>query len=154
MSKGLLAICAGSLIIGNMSVAVAQNASYDTAALRIEGHLGDMRLVRGVDGAVIGKVGVFRGTNVADFVKSSEKAAVEAKIFGRDYGPGTWFVAIGIAMLGINLGVSQIHDVNRAIPTALLLVGTGSLVYGAGRLERACNALARSIWWYNRDLAR
>lgn len=154
MSRAMLAIYAGCLIIGNVSVMTGQTFSYDNSALRIEGHLGDIRVVRGVDGTVIGKVGVVRGANLAELVKSSDRAVLEAETFARDYRPGTWFVAIGIAALGINLGVSQIPDVNRAITTGLLLVGTGSLVYGAGRMERAVNALARSIWWYNRDLAR
>jgi hypothetical protein len=130
----------------------AQTTPYDEGALRIEGHRGDMRIVRGINGTVVGRVGILRRLNVAQLVGSSERAAVEARTFSRDYEPGTWLVALGIATLGVNLGASQIHDVNRGITTGLLLAGTSFIIYGAGKLERAYNALARSIWWYNRDL--
>ena len=85
-------------------------------------------------------------------VASSEKATIEAKAFARDYKPGVLLLSLGIATLGAGIGVSEIHDVNQVITTGLMLAGTGLIVYGAGRLENAYNALSRSIWWYNRDL--
>ena len=133
---------------------IAQESSYETRALRIEGHHGDTRIVRGAEGNVVGTIGVFRGVNVAQLVSESDRATAEAKRFAHDYGPGTMFLSLGIATLGASIGASRINDVNRSITTSLTLVSTGLIVYGAGRLQNAYNALERSIWWYNRDLKR
>ena len=149
----LSAFVAMHIALGGVSVLTAQEApTYDDNALRLDGHLGDVRIVRGAEGTVVGKISSFRGIDVAKLVSSSEKATIEAKKFEHDYGPGTWLASLGIATLGVWIGVSRIGDVDRGITTGLLLVGTSSLVYGAGRMQNAYNALSRSIWWYNRDL--
>jgi F420-dependent methylenetetrahydromethanopterin dehydrogenase len=151
----LFACVAAHIALSAVSVLTAQEGtSYDDNALRLEGHVGDVRIVRGAQGTVLGKVGVFRGIDVAKLVTSSEKATIEAKNFAHDYGPGTWLTSLGIATLGAAIGVSRIHDVNSSITTGLMLAGTGLIVYGGSRLESAYNALSRSVWWYNRDLKR
>src|SRR3954467_4560970 len=144
--------------LGMMAIAshgarlIAQGARYEDNALRVEDSRGDMRIVRGTEGTVVARIGVFRGTDIVKLVQSSERAAVEAKRFARDYKPGTLSLALGIATLGAGIGVSRMRDVNASITTSLLISGTALIVYGAGRLENAYNALARSLWWYNRDL--
>jgi hypothetical protein len=130
----------------------AQESTYENNALRIEDSRGDMRIVRGNPGTVVGRIGVFHGTDIVRLVQSSERAAVEARSFARDYKPGTLSLAVGIATLGAGIGVSRMQGVNSGFSTGLLLSGTALIVYGAGRLENAYNALARSLWWYNRDL--
>lgn len=150
---GVLLIVSCALVT-QATAAIAQESTYETRALRIEGHRGDTRIVRGADGSLVGTIGVFRGVNVAQLVSESDKATLEAKRFARDYGPGTLFLSLGIATLGASIGVSRINDVNRSITTGLTLASTGLIVYGAGRLQSAYNALERSIWWYNRDLKR
>jgi hypothetical protein len=156
MGRFILSACmAAHIALSGISVLTAQEGtSYDDNALRLEGHVGDVRIVRGAQGTVLGKVGVFRGIDVAKLVSSSEKATIEAKNFAHDYGPGTWLLSLGIATLGAGIGVSRIHDVNSGLTTGLMLAGTGLIVYGGGRLESAYNALSRSVWWYNRDLKR
>lgn len=141
-------------IAAHAAAAVAQESNYETRALRIEGHRGDTRIVRGADGSVVGTIGIFRGVNVAELVSESDRATFEAKRFAHDYGPGTLFLSVGIATLGASIGVSRINDVSPGIKTGLTLVSTGLIVYGAGRLQDAYNALERSIWWYNRDLRK
>jgi hypothetical protein len=156
MPRFILAACvAAHIALGGVSVVTAQEgATYDDNALRLEGHIGDVRIVRGVHGTVLGKIGVFRGIDIARLVSPSERATIEAKNFAQNYGPGTWLTSLGIATLGAAIGVSRIHDVNSSITTGLMLAGTGLIVYGGGRLESAYNALSRSVWWYNRDLKR
>ena len=156
MPRFILSACvAAHIALSGVSVLTAQEGTtYDDSALRLEGHVGDVRIVRGVQGTVLGRIGVFRGIDVAKLVSPSEKATIEAKNFARDYGPGTWLTSLGIATLGTWIGVSQIHDVNRGIATGLLLAGSGLIAYGGGRLQNAYNALSRSVWWYNRDLTR
>ena len=113
-----------------------------------------MRILRGSEGKVVARVGVFHSSDVVRLVASSDRATVEARKFARDYKPGTLFLAVGIATLGAGLGVSRVGNGSHGIATALLVSGTGLVVYGAGRLEEAYNALARSLWWYNRDLTK
>jgi F420-dependent methylenetetrahydromethanopterin dehydrogenase len=153
MQRLLLAhLAAACLMLARAPVLNAQGGTYDDNALRVEGQRGDFRIVRGTEGTLVGKIGVFRGVDVTKLVASSEKATIEAKTFVRDYKPGVLLLSLGIATLGASIGVSDILDINRGIPAGLMLVGTGLIVYGAGRLENAYNALSRSIWWYNRDL--
>ena len=155
MSRLFLVLFVGvSVTAGGSAMLTAQEIGYDSSALRVEGHVGDVRIVRGADGTVLGRIGVFRGIDVAKLVSKSEKATVEAKKFSHDYGPGTWLAALGIATLGAAIGVSRIQDMNSSITAGLTLAGTGLIAYGGGRLESAYNALSRSIWWYNRDLRR
>ncbi|MEO8910498.1 MAG: hypothetical protein ABI408_09755 [Gemmatimonadaceae bacterium] len=142
------------LTLGGPAVLAAQDGTYDENALRIEGHQGDARIVRGVQGTVLARINGFRATDVAKLVSPSEKAMAEARIFSRDFAPGGLLAGLGIAAMGAGIGVSRIDDVNRLIPVALTLGGTAFLVYGASRLQNAYNALSRSIWWYNRDLKK
>lgn len=155
MSRLFLALGVGAYLASGATAALyAQNATYEDSALRLESHLGDTRIVRGVQGTVLGRIGVFHGIDVTKVVSPSENATMEAMRFAHDYGPGTLVVALGIATLGAAVGVSQIHDVNRGITTGLTIASTGLIIYGGTRLENAYNALSRSIWWYNRDLKK
>jgi hypothetical protein len=155
MSRLLLALCVGAhLTFGGPAVLTAQDGSYDENALRIEGQSGDLRIVRGVQGTLVARISGFRTTDVAKLVAPSEHAMAEAKIFSRDYLPGSWIAGLGIATLGAAIGASRIDDVNRLIPAGLTVSAAALLIYGGGRLENAYNALARSVWWYNRDLKK
>jgi hypothetical protein len=152
--RGLIAILTGLSIAATSESSTAQQRSYDDNALRIEDSRGDMRIVRGSEGTVVGRIGVFHSTDVTRLVESSERATVEARKFVRDYRPGTLFVAVGIATLGAAIGASRAGEGSNGLTSALTVSGTGFIVYGAGRLENAYNALARSLWWYNRDLTK
>ena len=155
MSRLLLALCVGAHItLGSPTALSAQDGSYDENALRLEGHHGDVRIVRGVEGTVLAHIGGFHAADVAKVVAPSEKAMAEARIFSRDYGPGSWLAGLGIATMGAAIGASRIDDLNRAIPTGLTISAAALLIYGGGRLQNAYNALSRSIWWYNRDLKK
>jgi len=155
MSRLLLALCVGAhLTLGGPAVLSAQDGNYDENALRLEGNGGDLRIVRGVQGTVLAHISSFRKTDVAKLVAPSEHAMAEARIFSRDYLPGSWISGLGIATMGAAIGASRIHDLNRVIPAGLTISAAALLVYGGGRLQNAYNALSRSIWWYNRDLKR
>ena len=132
----------------------AQDSSYDENALRVESRLGDLQIVRGIQGTVVARAGVFHGPKVADLVSQSDQALAEAKVFERNYEPGQAFAALGIATLGAAIGASRIQDVNAAIPSALTAASFILIAYGGSKLESAYRALSRSIWFYNRDLKR
>lgn len=154
MSRLTLVVCAAQLLAMGATAMAAQESDYDEKALRVESHRGDLRIVRGLDGTVVAKSGVFRGPDVASVVGSSSNALAEAKIFQRDYGPGTTLAALGIATLGATFGAWRIEGLNQTIPTGLLIVGVSLITYGGTKMESAYRALSKAIWWYNRDLKK
>src|SRR4051812_38351803 len=133
MTRLLLGLCVGAYLgLGVPAMLTAQDKSYDESALRIEGHRGDMRIVRGVEGTVLAHIGGFRTPDVVKLVSPSEKAMIEAKTFTHDYGPASWITAAGIAAFGAGIGVSRIHDANPGISIGLTVGGTALMVYGGG----------------------
>lgn len=154
MPRLIIALCAAQLMSLGATAMGAQDSSYDENALRVESRLGDLQIVRGIQGTVVARAGVFHGPKVANLVSQSEKALAEARVFERDYEPGQSAIALGIATLGAAIGVSRIQDINAAIPSALTAASFLLIAYGGSKLESAYRALSRSIWFYNRDLKR
>jgi hypothetical protein len=153
MSRFLLALCTGSCILTmGPTLMTAQERNYDENALRIDEHGGTIRIVKGASETVVAKIGVFRAVDVAAVVSPSPKAIAEATVFQRNYRPGTWLASLGIATLGAAIGASRISGLNRAVPTSLTIVSVSLITVGGVKLETAHRALARAIWWYNRDL--
>ena len=153
MSRLLLALCTGTCILTmGPTLMTAQERNYDENALRIDEHRGTISIVRGVSETVVAKIGVFRAVDVAAVVSPSPKAVAEATVFQRNYRPGTWIASLGIVTLGAAIGASRISGMNQAISTSLTIVSVSLITYGGSRLETAHRALAKAIWWYNRDL--
>lgn len=154
MPRLTVVLCAAHLLSLGATAMIAQDSSYDQNALRVESYRGDLQIVRGIQGTVVARAGVFRGPRVAELVGQSEKALEEARIFERDYQPGQYAAALGIAMMGATIAASRIADLNTVIPAGLTGVSIVLIAYGGARLHRANQALSRAIWWYNRDLKR
>jgi hypothetical protein len=154
MPRLITALCAAQLLFLGATAMDAQDSSYDQNALRVESRLGDLQIVRGIQGTVVAQAGLFRGPKVTTLVSQSEQALAEAKVFERNYEPGQAFAALGIATLGAAIGASRIPDINAAIPSALTAASFLFIAYGGSKLERAYRALSRSIWFYNRELKR
>jgi hypothetical protein len=154
MPRLIVALCAAQLFLMGATVMSAQEASYDENALRVESRLGDLQIVRGTQGIVVARAGVFHGPRVAALVGQSEKAVAEARVFEREYAPGQTVLALGIATLGATIGASRIDEINLAIPATLSVATFSLIAYGGVKLERAYRALSKAIWWYNRDLKR
>jgi len=153
MSRVLLAVCIGiCMIIVRPGLMAGQQRSYEENALRIDEHSGTISILRGSSETVVAKIGVFRAVDVAAVVSPSPRAIAEAKVFQRNYRPGTWIASIGIATLGAAIGASRISGLNRAIPTSLTIASVSLITIGGFKLERADRALSRAVWWYNRDL--
>jgi hypothetical protein len=136
------------------TVMSAQDSTYDQNALRVESIRGEMRILRGAQGAVVARSGIFHAPQLASLVTQSHSATAEARVFERDYQPGQYIAGFGLAMMGAAIGVSRIHDINTLIPSGLTIGSVALTVYGAGRLESAYRALSKAIWLYNRDLKR
>jgi len=154
MPRSPIALCAALLLSLGATTMGAQVSSYEENALRLESRLGDLQIVRGIQGTVVARAGVFRDPKVANLVSQSEQALAEARVFERDYGPGQYAAALGIATLGAAIGASRIPDINAAIPSGLTAASFLLIAYGGSKLESAYRALSRSIWFYNRDLKR
>lgn len=129
------------------------SASYDSSALRLESHFGDIRIVRGVSGPVLARIGTFRRVELAKLVGPSENAVREAREFERNQRPGAIATMIGGIVFGVSVAVSARNDASWGL-IAAEAAGAGLAFYGGIRLNRAYNALSRSLWWYNRDLKR
>ena len=154
MRRLSIALCAGQFLLLGATTMSAQDSSYDENALRIESRLGDLQIVRGISGTVVARAGFFRGPRVASLVSSSEHALAEARVFERNYNPGTYMVAAGIALLGAAIGAGRIPDLNNGIPSGLLASSVLLIGFGGSKLESAYRGLSKAIWWYNRDLKR
>jgi hypothetical protein len=154
LTLALYALTCVFIMIPDAASAQAPTGSYEDNALRVDESRGNIKIVRGVSEAVVARMGVFRGSDVASIVSPSPNAVAQAKIFEHNYGPGTLLASLGIATLGAAIGASRIDGLNRAIPTGLTIVSVGLITYGGSRLEDAYRALSKSIWWYNRDLKK
>jgi hypothetical protein len=155
MSRLLLALYTGTfMLITAPNLVTGQEPSYDENALRVDEQGGTISIVRGKSESVVAKIGVFRAVDVAAVVGPSPKAVAEAKVFQRNYRPGVWTASLGIATLGAAIGASRISGVNQAIPTSLTIVSVSLITVGGVRWETANRALARAVWWHNRDLKR
>ena len=154
MPRLIIALCAAQLLSLGATAMGAQESSYDENALRVESRLGDLQIVRGIQGTVVAQAGLFHGPKVTSLVSESEKALAEARVFERNYEPGQAFAALGIATLGAAIGASRIQDINAVIPSGLTAASFLLIAYGGSKLEKAYRALSRSIWFYNRDLKR
>ena len=154
MPRLLIALCAAQLLTLGATEMGAQDSSYDENALRLESRVGNLQIVRGLQGTVVAQAGLFHGPKITSLVSQSEKALAEARVFERNYERGQTFAALGIATLGAAIGASRIPDINAAIPSGLTAASFLLIAYGGSKLESAYRALSRSIWFYNRDLKR
>lgn len=154
MSRLAIALLAAQLFGLGAAPMVAQDSSYDNNALRAESHRGDLQIVRGREGTVVLRSGVFRTPEVANLVSRSDSAVREARMFERNYQPGQALLGLGIATMGAAIGVGRIDGVNTWIPTGLTIASVMLITYGGTKLESAYRALSKAIWWYNRDLPR
>lgn len=126
---------------------------YDSNALRVESRGQEVRIVRGINGPVIAKTGVFQSFDLARLVAPSENAIREAREFNRNYGPGMFATALGGLILGVSIAFDLNSDTNWAIATGEV-GGAALALYGGRRLNLSYSALSKSIWWYNRDLKK
>ena len=127
--------------------------TYDARALRLESSWGHARILRGVDGLVVGTTGVFKTVNMETIVAGSSRAETEAKLFRASHRPGALATAVGAVTFTVGL-IAATNNANSAATPMLMIAGAGGMFWGARQLNTAYASLSRAIWWYNRDLAR
>ena len=127
--------------------------SYDARALRFESSWGNVRLIRGADGPVVGTGGWFRDFEVEKLLASSPSAVAQARVYQTNNFRGSLVGGIGAATTVIGIVVTANRSNNASSPV-LIIGGVGAMVWGAQHLSMSYSALSRALWWYNRDLTR
>jgi hypothetical protein len=86
-------------------------------------------------------------------VATSPVAASEARIYKINYRQGMIIGVIGSTAFLSGIVLSN-KSANNASTPILIVAGGLATFWGGQHLNKAFTALSRSIWWYNRDLAR
>ena len=125
---------------------------YDAQALRFESSWGNAKIIRGADGPVVGTAGWFRSFDVEKVVASSPPALAEARVFKTNNFRGSVVGSIGA--LATVVGVVVAANGSNAASPILIIGGVGAMGWGVQHMNKGMAALSRSLWWYNRQLAR
>lgn len=157
-SRIIWAVIAGaSCVVFMTTTAGAQGKDstrgYDGLALRFESNWGSGRIIQGADGPVAGTVGWFRSFDVEKLVAASPSARAEARVYKTNNFRGSVVASIGAAAAAVGVVVAA-NSSNNASSPILIIGGLGAMAWGAQHVHIAYSALSRSLWWYNRDLAR
>ena len=127
--------------------------TYGANALRFETSWGNVSLIRGADGPVVGTLGWFRDFDLTQLLASSPSAVADARVFQTNNFRGSIIGAIGATTTMVGIIVAANSSNNAASPV-LIIGGVGAMVWGAQHLSTSYSALSRALWWYNRDLKR
>ena len=125
--------------------------SYDARALRFESNWGNVRIIRGANGAMLGTAGWFRDFDLEKLLASSPPAVAEARVYQTNNFRGSLVGGIGAATTVVGL-LATANSSNNASSPVLIIGGVGAMVWGAQHLNASYSALSRALWWYNRDL--
>ena len=123
--------------------------TYDRCALRIEGR----RVLAGTQGERLGNIGPFSIPDLDQRLTLSDSALAHYRIFRNNYRSGTLWALAGGALWGVGYLSIDAQD-GYALPVVALTGSVVASVIGLRKSVRAQKALARTVWWYNRDLQR
>jgi hypothetical protein len=127
--------------------------NYDARALRFEASWGNVRIIRGANGPVLGTVGWFRDFDLEKLLAGSPSAVTEARAYQTANFRGSLVGGIGAATMAVGVLVAA-NSSNNASSPVLVIAGAGAMLWGAQHLSTSYSALSRALWWYNRDLTR
>jgi hypothetical protein len=127
----------------------AQDCTYDTCALRIEG----TRVVAGREGAAVATLRAFRTPRLEDRFAVSDSAAAHYVRFADNYVAGNVWSMVGGGALGLAYAASN-DDASTTLIAGSIAVGIVASLVGGNKVRKAQAALSRAVWWYNRDLPR
>lgn len=152
----LTLVASASCVAFGVSSARAQGADSargdDGQALRFESYWGNAKIIRGADGPIVGTAGWFRSFDVEKVVAASPPALAEARVYKTDNFRGSVIASVGATATVVGVVVAA-NSSNAASPI-LIIGGVGAMAWGIQRLNTAVAALSRSLWYYNRDVAR
>jgi hypothetical protein len=127
--------------------------AYGASALRFESSWGNVSIIRGADGPVVGTLGWFRDFDLTQLLAISPPAVADARSFQTNNFRGSLVGAMGATTTLIGVIVAANSSNNAASPV-LVIGGVGAMVWGAQHLSMSYSALSRALWLYNRDLKR
>jgi hypothetical protein len=125
----------------------------DAQPLRYESYFGNARIIRGADGPVVGTAGWFRDFDVEKLVATSPSAQSDARLYKTNNFRASVVGSIGATVTLIGVAVTA-NSSNNASSPILIIGGVGMMGWAAQHFTTAYSALSRSLWWYNRDVAR
>ncbi|MGH7650319.1 MAG: hypothetical protein ACREMS_00600 [Gemmatimonadaceae bacterium] len=126
---------------------------YDARALRFETSWGNVSIIRGANGAVVGTSGWFRDYDLEKLLAASPRAVAEARDYETQNFRGSLVGGLGAltTVVGVVIAANGSNDASSPI---LVIAGVSGIVWGAQHLSMSYSALSRAIWWFNRDAAR
>jgi len=148
---GVICVFGGTTTVGAQTKDPSR--SYDSQALRFESYWGSARIIRGADGPLVGTVGWFRSFDVEKLLAASPSARAEYRVFKTNNLRGSVVGTIGAAATAVGVVVAA-NSSNNASSPIMIIGGLGAMAWSAQRFNIAYSALSRSLWWYNREIAR
>jgi hypothetical protein len=136
----------------HVAAATDSTRSYDARALRFESSWGNVRIIRGADGELVGTSGWFRNIELEKLVATSQTAVSQARLYEKNNFRGSLVGTVG-AVTSV-VGLMLTNSSNSAASPALIIGGVGAVVWGVQHINMSYSALSRALWWYNRDLPR
>ena len=125
----------------------------ESQALRYESYYGNARIIRGADGPVVRTAGWFRDLDIEKLVGASPSALSDARLYKTNNFRASVVGGIGAAVTLIGVAVTA-NSSNNASSPILIIGGVGAMAWAAQHFNIAYSALSRSLWLYNRDVAR
>lgn len=126
---------------------------YDARALRFETNWGNVSVIRGASGTVVGTSGWFRDYDLEKLLAASPRAVTEVRDYETQNFRGSLVGGVGAltTVVGIVVAANGSNDASSPI---LVIAGVSGMVWGAQHLSMSYSALSRAFWWFNRDVAR
>jgi hypothetical protein len=156
-SRFIVALIASACVGFGARTADAQSKdstrSTEGQALRYESYFGNARIIRGADGPVVGTAGWFRDFDVEKLVATSPSALSDARLYKTNNVRASVVGSIGATVTLIGVAVTA-NASNNASSPILIIGGVGMMAWAAQHFTIAYSALSRSLWWYNKDVAR
>ncbi|HEX9727405.1 MAG TPA: hypothetical protein VGA37_02735 [Gemmatimonadales bacterium] len=124
-------------------------ATWDTGALRVHRSIFSARLVRGVNGEKVARLGMF-APKLSLFAEMSDSAGRHYSAYRSRQNTGTiaQLVGLGVLVLGAVAASKSQDATGPALVTGGLTLGAVGMVYAA----TGYNELSQAVWWYNRGL--
>jgi hypothetical protein len=135
-------------------VGTAAPCSYLDCALRVEPGMRGARLIRGADGRLVGRLGLFHKSGIDSLLAMPDSTGLFARRYVAERHSGLILQVIGMALLaGSAIRTTTRHHWD-GWDFATQGVGYGFLIPASRRLTRADQNLSRAVWWYNSSLPR
>lgn len=147
---GFLAVL--SLSTPSMGFTQQPCSKYDDCSIRIEnlGGFGKSTIVRGASGVPVGQVRLRLDDASLRLLTNSDSATRYARLFNSQR-PKAYFY--GLAAVAFEAaGVGLLGNKRPELGSASFLIGLGFSIGSQRASKTAENALAKAVWWFNRDL--